>query len=139
MKNYLGLPVLERTPNWQAMCLHILNIILTVALGYFLVNITYATLTTNVPFKFNYIFALFSEADWAQAGHAFWNETQRFIQPNTPMFWMQTIFLFIGFILGYIFRLVQNHFGMKNFHYKYIDMFLYPIGILVALILVNVK
>ena len=135
---FLGLPVLNTWPNLWSFARHYLSIILFTGLWYFITNIGYGAYTSAIPFKFQYFFAMFSESQWTQAGHAFWADANRYIQEVDKHYELQAYFLLASLILGHLSRVFANVvLGDRFYHLPKTDKFFYPIAIVLAYLVIN--
>lgn len=109
MKKILGVPVVESV-RFSVLIRHIGSVILFSGLGYFLTCMTLGT---------------------------FEGDTWKYLQSTETLYVTQFFLLLSGIILGNIIRGMFNYSGIFFFHYLKVDKYLYPLGFIIAYLVIN--
>lgn len=109
MKRFAGLPVLESV-GFYALLKHIASIILFTGIAYFIIAIT---------------LGLVSGDNW------------KYIQSADNHYVVQFFILLSAVVVGNFLRAVANRFVEFFFHLPKVDKYLYPIGFVLAYLIIN--
>ena len=114
MKTFLGLPIYTTGITLFTSMRHILSTILFTGLGYFISAMIAGGLSGDV---------------WM------------YIESIEKYYFIQTVLLILGSILGVIMRGLLNKLDNGSlkffFHYPRLDKYLYPIGLIIAFLIIN--
>lgn len=109
-KTFLGLPILEISPNSRSFMKHNLSIILSTALSYIIVIMS---------------FGLYK------------NDTWKYFQSEERYYILTLISLFIALLLGNLLRALANTYFVTFYHLPKWDKWFYPIGFILSYLIIN--